>query len=163
MCYCWLEYTMRVCVNVCVCVCMLSCVWLCDPMDCGLLASSVHGIFQARILEWVAISYSTGSSWPKDWTHIYYVSSIGRWILFRSTVCLLMLCLLDLSVTERMLLKFPTIIMNLSIFLSQFYEFFFIYFDALLDVYTLWLAIWGQVDPLSSCNSIFILNNFIIC
>ena len=36
----------------------LSCVWLCNPMDCSLSGSSVHGIFQARILEWVAISFS---------------------------------------------------------------------------------------------------------
>ena len=39
------------------------------PMDCILPGSSVHGIFQERILEWVAISYSWGSSWPRDWTH----------------------------------------------------------------------------------------------
>ena len=39
-----------------------SCPILCDPMDCRLPGSSVHGIFQARILEWVAISYSRGSS-----------------------------------------------------------------------------------------------------
>ena len=43
---------------------LLSRVWLCDPMDCSPPASSVHGIFQARILEWVAISFSRGSSWP---------------------------------------------------------------------------------------------------
>ena len=41
-------------------------VMLCDPMDCSPTVSSVHGIFQARILEWVAISYSRGYSWPKD-------------------------------------------------------------------------------------------------
>ena len=35
---------------------------LCDPMDCSLLGSSVYGIFQARVLEWVAISFSRGSS-----------------------------------------------------------------------------------------------------
>ena len=50
------------------CVCVLSCschVWLfCNPMDCGLAASSVHGIFQTRILEWVAIASSRGSSRP---------------------------------------------------------------------------------------------------
>ena len=39
---------------------------LCDPMDCSLSASSVHGIFQARVLEWVAISFSMGSSRPRD-------------------------------------------------------------------------------------------------
>ena len=38
------------------------CLTLCDPMDCSLLDSSVHGIFQTRVLEWVAISFSRGSS-----------------------------------------------------------------------------------------------------
>ena len=48
---------------------------LCDPMDCRLLGSSVHGILQARILEWVAIPFSRGSSRPKDQAHI---SRMGR-------------------------------------------------------------------------------------
>ena len=39
-----------------------------DPMDCSPPGSSVHGILQARILEWVAIPFSRGSSWPRDWT-----------------------------------------------------------------------------------------------
>ena len=39
-----------------------SCLILCDPMDCSLPGSSVHGIFQERVLEWVAISFSRGSS-----------------------------------------------------------------------------------------------------
>ena len=39
---------------------------LCNPMDCSLPGSSVHGILQARILEWVTISFSKGSSWPRD-------------------------------------------------------------------------------------------------
>ena len=39
-----------------------SCPTLCDPMDCNLLGSSVHGIFCARVLEWVDISFSKGSS-----------------------------------------------------------------------------------------------------
>ena len=43
-----------------------SCLTLCNPMDCSLPGSSVHGIFQARLLEWVAISFSSGSSQPKD-------------------------------------------------------------------------------------------------
>ena len=43
-----------------------SCPTLCDPMDCSLPGFSVLGIFQARILEWVAISFSRGSSQPKD-------------------------------------------------------------------------------------------------
>ena len=43
------------------------CPTLCDPMDCSLPGFSVHGIFQARLLEWVAISFSRRSSWPRDW------------------------------------------------------------------------------------------------
>ena len=47
-------------------MCAHSCLILCDPMDYSLPGSSVHGIFQARILEWVAISYSRGSAQPGD-------------------------------------------------------------------------------------------------
>ena len=43
-----------------------SCPTLCDPMDCSLPDSSVHGIFQARVLEWIAISFSKGSSQPEE-------------------------------------------------------------------------------------------------
>ena len=43
-----------------------SCPTLCNPMDCSLPGSSVHGIFQARILEWVDISFSRASSPPRD-------------------------------------------------------------------------------------------------
>ena len=43
-----------------------SCLTLCDSMDCSPPGSFVRGIFQARVLEWVAISYSKGSSQPKD-------------------------------------------------------------------------------------------------
>ena len=46
-----------------------SCPTLCDPMDDSLPGSTVHGIFQARILEWAAISFSRGSSQPRDQTH----------------------------------------------------------------------------------------------
>ena len=47
-----------------------SCQILFDPIDCNLLGSSVDGILQARIVEWVAISYSRGSSRPRDRTQI---------------------------------------------------------------------------------------------
>ena len=53
-----------------------SCLTLCDPMDYNLPGSSVHGIFQARILEWVAISFSRGSSLPRDWTQVSRI--VGR-------------------------------------------------------------------------------------
>ena len=52
------------------------CPTLCDPTDCSSPGSSVYGILQARILEWVAISFSRGSSWPGDWTQ---VSCIAGW------------------------------------------------------------------------------------
>ena len=52
-----------------------SCPTLCDPVDGSLPGSSINGILQARILEWVSISISRGSSQPRDWTH---VSCIGR-------------------------------------------------------------------------------------
>ena len=45
-----------------------------DPVDCSLPGSSTHGILQTRILEWVSIAFSRGSSWPRDWT---WVSHIG--------------------------------------------------------------------------------------
>ena len=56
-----------------------SCLTLRDPMDCSLPGSSAHGIFQARILEWVAVSFSRGSSQPRDQICI---SCIDRWILY---------------------------------------------------------------------------------
>ena len=57
----------KVCVCVCVCVLVAQLyLTLCDPMDCGLPGSSVHGILLARILEWVAILFSRGSSQPRD-------------------------------------------------------------------------------------------------
>ena len=46
----------------------------CNPMDYSLPGSSVHGILQARVLEWVAISSSRGSSQPRDWTHVSCIS-----------------------------------------------------------------------------------------
>ena len=64
--------------NLC---CKLSCVWLfCDPIDCSPPGSSVRGILQARILEWVAISSSMGSSWPRNWSHVSCISC--RWVLY---------------------------------------------------------------------------------
>ena len=50
-----------------------SCLTLCDPMDCSLLGSSVHGILQARMLEWVAMPFSRESSQPRGWTLVSYI------------------------------------------------------------------------------------------
>ena len=84
--------------------CTLYCfLWLCmsaqvlsdslQPMHCSPLGSSVHEIIPARILEWVAVSYSRGSSWPRDQTCVYCISCIGRQILYhwaiREAYCLL--------------------------------------------------------------------------
>ena len=69
----------------CVCVWSVahSCLTLCNSMPCSPPGSFVHRIFQARILEQVDISYSSGSSWPRDWTHVSSVSCIVRQILHR--------------------------------------------------------------------------------
>ena len=77
----WVCVCMKECVSVCVCVCAqsLNHVQLCDPTDYSPLGSSVHGTFQARILQWVAIFYSKGSSPPRDQIG---VSCIGRQILY---------------------------------------------------------------------------------
>ena len=60
-----------------------SCPTLCDPVDCSPPGSSVHGILQARILEWVAISFSRGSSRPRDRTQVSHIA--GRHFNFSST------------------------------------------------------------------------------
>ena len=75
------------------CLCLLPSFWVpwcqlsrvrlfIDPMDCSPSGSSVHGIHQARIWEWVAISFSRGSSWPRDQTYSCCISCIGRQILY---------------------------------------------------------------------------------
>ena len=58
--------------SICGCVYSVteSCLTLCSPMDCSSPGSSVHGTLQARILEWVAMPSSRGSSQPKDWTQV---------------------------------------------------------------------------------------------
>ena len=73
----WMVGKMVFCVSV-----AQSYTTLCDPMDCNPPGSSVHGILQARILEWVVISSSRGSSQPRDRTRVSYVSCIGRRVLY---------------------------------------------------------------------------------
>ena len=76
-----------VCVCVCVCVCARasaqSCLTLCEPVDRSPPDLSAHGISQERILEWVAISFSRGSSRPRDQTCISCISCSGRLILYQ--------------------------------------------------------------------------------
>ena len=59
---------------VAVCVCAQSCLTLGDPMDCSLSGSCIHGILQARTLEWVAVSLSRRFSQPRDGIHVSPVS-----------------------------------------------------------------------------------------
>ena len=56
--------------HICVVLVAQSCPTLCHPLDCSPPGSSIYGMFQARILEWVAISYHSGSSQPRDRTHV---------------------------------------------------------------------------------------------
>ena len=71
----WMKYLLRF-LGI---LCAQSCPTLCIPLDCSPLSSSVHGIFQARVLEQVAISYSKASLQPRDQT---WVSYTGRQILY---------------------------------------------------------------------------------
>ena len=89
----WVQASGLICTSCvtlvvhCVCACVSaespqSCPTLHDPMDCSLSGSSVHGILQARILEWVAVPSSRGSSLPRDQTWVSYVSYSGRRVLY---------------------------------------------------------------------------------
>ena len=71
----WLEFQVS---QKCESEVAQSCPTLCDPMDCSPPGSSIHGIFQARGLEWVAISFSRGSSWPRDRTQASRIVIAGR-------------------------------------------------------------------------------------
>jgi len=78
------------CVYTCACthkcMCAQSCLILCDLMDCSLPGSSVHGIFQASILQWVAISSSRGASWPRIWTCVSCIAGrfLTTWAMYVS-------------------------------------------------------------------------------
>ena len=69
----------RLCVPVCLVTQSCPTVW--DPVDCNPPGSSFHGILQARILEWVAISFSRGSSWPRDrtWISLFSWQILYHW------------------------------------------------------------------------------------
>ena len=79
----WVVIKIASSVFMCVCVHAQSCLTLYDPMDCSPPDSSVHGIFQARMLEYIAISSSRGSSWLRDRTLISCISCIGRSLLYQ--------------------------------------------------------------------------------
>ena len=78
----------------------------CDPMDCSLPGSSVHGILQARILEWIVMLSSRGSFWPRDWTHPSCIS--GRFLHCMWVYALTQIgCVSLLKVPRKFLLHRP--------------------------------------------------------
>ena len=76
------HVVMLVLVGVCCAKSLQLCPTLCDLMDYSPPGSSVHRILQARILEWVVMPSSRGSSRPRDRTSISYISCIGRQVLY---------------------------------------------------------------------------------
>ena len=81
-----LDKWIKMCLCVCMCVCfqLLSHVLLsATPLAIAWQTLLSKEFLQARMLEWVAISYSRGSAWPRDWTHISCVSCMGRQILYQ--------------------------------------------------------------------------------
>ena len=73
--------------ELCLCVCVQWCTTFCSPMDCSLPDSSVHGISQARLLEWVAVSSSRESYQPRDQTRVSCGSCIGRQVFYLRQSC----------------------------------------------------------------------------
>ena len=101
-------------------------------MDCSLWGSSVHGILQGRILEWVAIPYTRGSSQPRDQTWVSYVSRIGRQIFYHwchqePSVSLSLLRFLSIQlvmppnhlILSCHLLLFPSVFPSIRVFSSE--------------------------------------------
>ena len=83
--YVFLYFLTKFYLTKCI-LCMLShfsCIWLCNPVDCILPGSSIHGILQARILEWVAMPSSRGSSQPRNQTWVSYIA--GRFFIHWAT------------------------------------------------------------------------------
>ena len=81
-----------------------SCPTLCDPMDYSLPGSSLHGIFQARVLEWAAIFFSRGSSQLRDWTRVSCVADrcFTLWATREAPPLLLLLLLLSSFIRVRL-------------------------------------------------------------
>ena len=79
----WWLFKNQLTLSCCYRLVSQSCPTLCDPISCSPAASSVHGIFQAWILEWVAISFSRESSWCRDWTQVSRIT--GRYFIVWAT------------------------------------------------------------------------------
>ena len=113
------------------CVCAQLCLTLCSPMDSSPPLSSVHGISQAIILEWVAISYSRGSSQPRDQTHVSCFSCIGKQILYHCPNWKALYINIQIYVYIHAHRHMHTQA-NISLFLKNLFTCHFIYFHLLL-------------------------------
>ena len=114
--HCWNYLSIRCFKYVCVHVKLLqSCLTFCDHMSCSSPGSSVHGIIQARILEWFAISSSRGPSKPRDWTQVSYVSCISRQILYHwATKDAPLICIICKNASLKQVFRFRLNMLSLS-------------------------------------------------
>ena len=134
---------------------------LCDPMDCSWPGSSVHGILQARILEWVAISFSRRTSQPRNWTWVSGIAGRVFFFFFFFTICAIREALwiahnlvgVSMSATPSKLLLciFPEGEQRLPqgwtiAFFWLFHPFLYIHLSSLVSNY-LNLLIWAQRRP----------------
>ena len=78
--HCYLRFPSTWYLSIMCVLSLQSCLTLCDPMDCSPPGSPVYGVLQARILEWVAMLPSRGSSQPRDQTRVS--NCIGKWVLY---------------------------------------------------------------------------------
>ena len=124
-------------------VCAQSCPTLCDPMNYSLPGSSVHRIFQARMLEWVPILYSRGSFWPKDWNLCLWCLLHCRQIIYplshqESPCCNFVHCSLVVFYALCLFSSRTLFLCGLIIFFSVMYGFLSPYFSVhLLSVFGL--------------------------
>ena len=92
------------------------CLTLCDPMDCSLPGSSLHGIFQARVLEWVAISFSRVSSQPRGQTQVSCIPGrrFNLWATRESYIILKMFCIAEETINKmkRQLTEWEKVFVN---------------------------------------------------
>ena len=85
--------------------CVQLCLILCNPMDCSPPGSSVHGISQARVLEWVAIPFSRGSSQSRDWTQVSCIAGRFFTIVWTTRGALSVSILIRLVLFDHLLLE----------------------------------------------------------
>ena len=110
-------------------------------MDCSWLGCSVHGILQARILEWVAMSSSRGSSQPRDWTCISWVSYISRRVLYH---CIPRKLSYNVTIQRLYCKMIPTL--SVGSMHHHSYKFFFFWWELLR------LTLLSSVKPTMDCR-----------